>query len=836
MYRKMRLIPSSTFRLKTLLSAGAILTLAACGGGSSGGGGGGTSGGISGTTSKGIVSNGLVSAFAIINGIEAATAIATAVTDENGDYTLDLGSSYMGEPIVIRVSASSDTTMACDIQAGCTDASGNTVAFGESYPLSPDFELSALVPSVDDSANVSVGVTPLSTVSTALGLDAIGDLGAATDFNVTQAIETANSQVAERFGFSGSVIDIPVIDLTDPEDVAQGLMGASMTANPVEYAAINAAIISAVQSDNGSGTLSVEEAIEDFVEDFSTGGLPDNSVSDALTDLEDILEDALDILAEVETSLTDAGLTDAASDLADVADDVETDEMMAQSETPSDTGDQGTPSETAGEAELEQVKAFVAQLRDIGSAIEMSVLGDGEAEVTVEDALDNFETQVDAAEMLTSDDMEAALDALGQSIEAIVAVYDENFNLETGALLTGEDQGPITSLPGSSSFEGVTVNASAGETGTLLAVVQTISVGEPSIGVDVDLTFSLNSIAANETCTVDEDVSIPIVEGQFTYDDSIDDCLFSVSYDLDMMGTASTANVEISIDEGSNSSGTASVDFEKTIEDSTSGSTVTIVTNWVDDFDLSSFNLDLNFSAMQQGEIGDPLSFNGSLELSASNFEALFDEEEVIVFESGVFSSFEDSYSDTIDFGVIEFSLSGGVSNSENEFNLSLGMDIDGVGVTYTEMFDSSIDPFDYESDLDESSSNFIDASFNLAFDADLAGLTLEGDDVTVVLELDRTGLSEVEGSLELVFPGSMIQISSSAEGLEDDEDLLANITIENQDGVVAEFAVSDPVDSDGAANGTISVEGTVYAEIEPILEGDGTIVDYIDGTFESIF
>lgn len=421
----------TTISQLTFISALALLS--ACGGGSSGSANSDSpqavTVSIQGAANKGIISGGLVSGYTIVDGVRSTDAIATAITDENGSYNIELPSSYASEPLVIEITADANTIMRCDIASGC----GTGIGFGDDYDVDESqFVLTALLP-VASGPNVSVNVTTLTTVAAALAFDAFTP-GAPAEF-VADAISSANSQLADRFGFSGDITAIPVVDLTNPEAVASS---AASNAAAVEYAAINAAIVSAMQADDVSGIpLSIEDAIDNFVTNFAANGIPDNSVDSSITDLGDILSDAGNILAEVSSSLSDAGLSDAVADITALETNVQMDELSANNQPASDDGDQGTASETASEQALVQIKAFVNQLRDLGTVIELSSVGDGDSQSTVGAVLNNFEVQAKAADLASSDDVAAAADAVALVNRAIFEVYDRNFNLATGELRLG---------------------------------------------------------------------------------------------------------------------------------------------------------------------------------------------------------------------------------------------------------------------------------------------------------------------------------------------------------------------------------------------------------------
>ncbi|MBL4827657.1 MAG: hypothetical protein JKY66_08095 [Spongiibacteraceae bacterium] len=118
---------------------------------------------VSGSATKGIISNAQVEVFEILSdGSLSAEAVGEATTDASGEYEVELSDSYTGGPLKVTISAVDGTTMICDAPSGC----GST-AYGDNYTLATGFELSALLPEADGNT-VSVHVTPLTDMATKL--------------------------------------------------------------------------------------------------------------------------------------------------------------------------------------------------------------------------------------------------------------------------------------------------------------------------------------------------------------------------------------------------------------------------------------------------------------------------------------------------------------------------------------------------------------------------------------------------------------------------------------------------------------------------------------------
>ena len=244
---------------KTILSAKKyiLLFLIAAMSGCSGSGSGGnststtpnTASDLSGTTDKGIITGGTVTAYPVLNGIvDKLNPLGSDTTDANGVYAISLLDSYNGEPLMIEITTDGSAMMKCDLPSGCGDSDSGPIAFGDDYPLIDDsFSLQAMIPSAP-SSSLSVNITPLTNIAAALAQDMLSG-----DFDAVK-IAQANSQVADRFGITGDLTQFEVIDVTDPIKVA------AASDAVVEYAAISAAIVAAVQKDNPG--FKIDEAIK----------------------------------------------------------------------------------------------------------------------------------------------------------------------------------------------------------------------------------------------------------------------------------------------------------------------------------------------------------------------------------------------------------------------------------------------------------------------------------------------------------------------------------------------------------------------------------------------
>jgi hypothetical protein len=482
------------------------LGLTACGGGGGGGSSPPAGATVSGAASKGIVIGGKVNAYLFkSDGTPDTATVATATTDANGDYSLAIPAAHNGKPLYIVVDDNDgNATMKCDIAPACdTDGDGTgDVDFGETFNLAAgDLVMSAVLP--ESTATVAINITPLTTVAAELAKSRIGS--GASDSSIAVSIATANSQVSTTFGLGADITKIPVVDLTDADDVAAN---AGTNDAAINYAAINAALVSAKQSDaNGEGSpVKIGAAITQFAQEVvSDGGLIANASNAGSTSLKEIFTAAVAVIDLVKIQVSDTIVEDGLDQqLTDATDAPLTTE-----------GELDEPSDTSGLlGNYAKVKAFVEELRELGTAIDSSLVGDGESAQTVKTILDGFDDQIDFADTASSTDAEATINALGDAMNAIVDVYDANVEeMGVDSIAAGNYVSP----------EDITVVVAV-ENGVTTMSVDTnlnVDVDEQIISVATQVTAVLTSLVINDNVieTPGEEFTNANVPGTYIQED-----------------------------------------------------------------------------------------------------------------------------------------------------------------------------------------------------------------------------------------------------------------------------------------------------------------------------
>jgi len=202
--------------------------LAACSSGSSSGGGVTyTPGSVGGVAALGLVNGGTVTAYKIVSG-EKGASLGTATTDEDGNYSINIGS-YSGAVLL-------------EITGGTyiDEATGNEVEFIGT--------LRAAVSAA--SGDVSVAVTPLTEL-------AVRKAEPGSDGLTPEKIEAANEMISQILG--ADIIEIQPVDACDPDS-------ADADDDQVEYGLLLAAIAQ-MAKDNSLDMLDQLDDLDDDLDD-----------------------------------------------------------------------------------------------------------------------------------------------------------------------------------------------------------------------------------------------------------------------------------------------------------------------------------------------------------------------------------------------------------------------------------------------------------------------------------------------------------------------------------------------------------------------------------------
>lgn len=324
----------------------AISLLAACGGGGGGSSSGGSTGQpvstqVTGTASKGILSNAIVTAYAISNGTKGSQ-LAQTRTSSNGQYNLTL-INHSG-PVLVELTVDTNTQMKCDIPAGC----GTGIAFGENVNPA-GLTLQSVLPQA--SGSVQAAITPFTHLAAQLAQSRSGGLNAT---NIGDSLV----QVADLF-------DLPPLTSTQPVDITASSLGSDSAAQ--RYAVLSAAI--AQMAGTPAQLTTVLNGLSAELID-NNGQLAGDSAAETY-DMEDVLAAALAVA-------TDPVLSAKLDSLVSVI----INESLTTAQSLGDEKTTATGTSSGDTSALDKVKQFVAQAHDLVQSILQADNDNVAAEVT----------------------------------------------------------------------------------------------------------------------------------------------------------------------------------------------------------------------------------------------------------------------------------------------------------------------------------------------------------------------------------------------------------------------------------------------------------------------
>ncbi|PID44311.1 MAG: hypothetical protein CSB47_11410 [Proteobacteria bacterium] len=166
---------------------------------------------LSGSVAKGIVKNGTVTAYPLASdGTRGKTAVGTAKTADDGSYKLALTDDYDGtSPLLLELTANSDTTMVCDALSGCGDTPR-----GDDIPLADtDFILTAVIPSgrAKNGAKVDTAITAF----TSMAANRVVSEGNISD----SSIRATNSKINELVGVN--ILSTNPVNIASKDDLSK---------------------------------------------------------------------------------------------------------------------------------------------------------------------------------------------------------------------------------------------------------------------------------------------------------------------------------------------------------------------------------------------------------------------------------------------------------------------------------------------------------------------------------------------------------------------------------------------------------------------------------------
>jgi hypothetical protein len=513
---------------------------------------------VNGAASKGILRNFDVSAYRFTSGILDPTPITTSVTNNLGQFTLNIPTTYSAQPLLYRVTPRTESVMTCDLSAGC----GDGVAFGQDLPITDsNFQLSSVVPRAE--SNPVANISMFTDLASSLVLES----EQASNEAIMALIEQSNSRVANRFGIVGNLTTLPIIDLTNRAAV-EAAINAGNSAH-IQYAAMNSAVAQAVLGDSTSGTT-FASALNAFRDYFAGGGIAGNTEATGITSYADILSSARLILDRVSVLNPQAPLNFSALQQYLTAE-----QELANNEQP-DSRSTGTPSSTSGATPIAKVKAMVSDLKNLAISLGDTAISGG----TIGGISEDFAMQLEAAEMASSENAGHLIEAMAI---AAAAIDDANRAHSNNLQLTAY-----------ASDTGVNVTITVEGEATHFSVDQDIEVetdtGATTIAVELNASDALTFAETDTTGSV-----------EMTADGG-----------YEVMGSATSSTLTMAVKEGSSIS----------VEDMAVVESVDMETSELSEdqsLDLFDLNLMIELSQLATDTVTDPVTLEGSLVASLSD-------------------------------------------------------------------------------------------------------------------------------------------------------------------------------------------------------------------------
>ncbi|MFT7374226.1 MAG: hypothetical protein ACI9T9_002932, partial [Oleiphilaceae bacterium] len=175
---------------------------------------------IEGQAVNSVIENGIVRSYEIVHSEEGSTPSTTPFgfpirTDKNGLFSFKIPNDIQADSILIKITADRTTKMTCDVISGCTTKDSETkVAFGSTFLLDDNFEITAILPTLDHGFTNTVTINPLTHLASSLAKSQ--EAGP-----TIENINTSYRHIENLFGLSSRALLLPTPDITKLDDQAE---------------------------------------------------------------------------------------------------------------------------------------------------------------------------------------------------------------------------------------------------------------------------------------------------------------------------------------------------------------------------------------------------------------------------------------------------------------------------------------------------------------------------------------------------------------------------------------------------------------------------------------
>lgn len=436
-------------KLALSVAVSAALFLSACGGSGGGSSTPSTSTALSGVAAKGVIQQGIVTAYELVDG--AWVERGSATTNDSGQYSLNLVN-YKNGIVKLVLSAGANTKMKCDLE----DCDG--VGFGQSLALSSDFILDAVLPNLTTATNIPI--TPYTHMAAAMIETKLEANPAAV---TAESISSVLSTVSALAGFD--VASTRIIDITDATQLAAA-------SDDEKIAAVRGAAIMELTS----AQLPIEQVLKSLAATFADGDFDAADATDGIS--------ITTLVNAFETAMADSSLTANLGETVKTALEASTSQLKGQigsdgTYTPVVNPNVGLSAEAQGKALIRDTRSFIYNI------INQADKGD------FDQPLDALGVNIDDAADVFNRDTAAMTEILGLGIEQMEDALANDDTLRATLLATGVASKQVTVSANGKTLGTLTLSAS-NYNAVKMSLKGSLQ-GEQSNGRSVEVDLAVNS-------------------------------------------------------------------------------------------------------------------------------------------------------------------------------------------------------------------------------------------------------------------------------------------------------------------------------------------------------
>lgn len=342
------------------------------------------------------------------NGVDWQREIGRSSTNASGGFYVNLDLEYLNTTAVLVVQdRPGETFLECILLTGC----GVDAEYGGYYGINDSLQLRVGV------SALSAGTVYNATLLTELAFALAEAESKTVDTDFRKLVMESNHRIASRFGIIGALPSRPIANIADMGELS------GISNETIKYSAMAPAIIAAVVARYPQ--QSVPQAMQQFLGQYLITGVPNNSRISRVISFAGIYEHLLPLLAPYEQRL----------DLAVLLGEISALKVLAQNDE-DNRFDKGTVSNVLGMSPTARAKAFVKQVRQVASSIDLNKIGSLGSLTSFVDgnalgALEAFGVEVRMDELTSSGEMDVVTEAFKRTLFAALHILGEYYSGRT---------------------------------------------------------------------------------------------------------------------------------------------------------------------------------------------------------------------------------------------------------------------------------------------------------------------------------------------------------------------------------------------------------------------